>query len=205
MLFPHCNVHLIVVSEANNYFVDFISKAYQALTDPVSRQNYEKYGHPDGRQVLHIPNLLRACNKEFFCVFPPLKDSLTSWFALWYLCSGVPDRDCFALLPNEQWWTLWWTYFTWNCRNCYSGSLDYSSGVSIMVIKIHRKLYHVWYLNHILPHGETFSRSKVRRFFSPYASIFSRSLKVSIFMSDFFCLMCPSTTKIFAFILVWNF
>lgn len=36
--------------EANKYFVDFISKAYQALTDPVSRQNYEKYGHPDGRQ-----------------------------------------------------------------------------------------------------------------------------------------------------------
>ncbi|KAF6153662.1 hypothetical protein GIB67_027529 [Kingdonia uniflora] len=36
--------------EANTYFVDFISKAYQALTDPVSRENFEKYGHPDGRQ-----------------------------------------------------------------------------------------------------------------------------------------------------------
>ncbi|KMT16159.1 hypothetical protein BVRB_3g053200 [Beta vulgaris subsp. vulgaris] len=36
--------------EANKYFVEYISKAYQALTDPVSRENYEKYGHPDGRQ-----------------------------------------------------------------------------------------------------------------------------------------------------------
>lgn len=36
--------------EANQYFVEFISKAYQALTDPISRENYEKYGHPDGRQ-----------------------------------------------------------------------------------------------------------------------------------------------------------
>ncbi|KAL8140567.1 hypothetical protein V2J09_006588, partial [Rumex salicifolius] len=36
--------------EAHKYFVDFISKAYQALTDPVARENYEKYGHPDGRQ-----------------------------------------------------------------------------------------------------------------------------------------------------------
>ncbi|XP_047325395.1 dnaJ protein ERDJ2A-like [Impatiens glandulifera] len=36
--------------EAHNYFVEYISKAYQALTDQVSRENYEKYGHPDGRQ-----------------------------------------------------------------------------------------------------------------------------------------------------------
>lgn len=38
-------------TEANKYFVESISKAYQALTDPVSRENFEKYGHPDGRQV----------------------------------------------------------------------------------------------------------------------------------------------------------
>uniref|UniRef100_A0A2N9H4V7 J domain-containing protein n=1 Tax=Fagus sylvatica TaxID=28930 RepID=A0A2N9H4V7_FAGSY len=35
---------------ANKYFVEYISKAYQALTDPISRENFEKYGHPDGRQ-----------------------------------------------------------------------------------------------------------------------------------------------------------
>ncbi|KAI4335150.1 hypothetical protein L6164_013823 [Bauhinia variegata] len=36
--------------EAHKHFVEFIAKAYQALTDPVARENYEKYGHPDGRQ-----------------------------------------------------------------------------------------------------------------------------------------------------------
>ncbi|KAK4745405.1 hypothetical protein SAY87_011717 [Trapa incisa] len=36
--------------EAHTYFVESISKAYQALTDPVSRENFEKYGHPDGKQ-----------------------------------------------------------------------------------------------------------------------------------------------------------
>ncbi|MQL93014.1 hypothetical protein Taro_025654 [Colocasia esculenta] len=39
---------------AHKYFVEFISKAYQALTDPVSRENYENYGHPDGRQGLQM-------------------------------------------------------------------------------------------------------------------------------------------------------
>lgn len=37
--------------QAAQYFASFISKAYAALTDEVSRQNYEKYGHPDGPQV----------------------------------------------------------------------------------------------------------------------------------------------------------
>ena len=37
--------------KAHVYFAEYITKAYQALTDEVSRQNYEKYGHPDGQQV----------------------------------------------------------------------------------------------------------------------------------------------------------
>lgn len=40
--------------DAHKYFVEFISKAYQALTDPISRENFEKYGHPDGRQGFQI-------------------------------------------------------------------------------------------------------------------------------------------------------
>ena len=32
------------------YFAESITKAYKALTDEVSRENYEKYGHPDGQQ-----------------------------------------------------------------------------------------------------------------------------------------------------------
>ncbi|KAL5991055.1 DnaJ protein erdj2a [Asimina triloba] len=31
-----------------------LQQAYQALTDPVSRENFEKYGHPDGRQGLQM-------------------------------------------------------------------------------------------------------------------------------------------------------
>jgi translocation protein SEC63 len=31
-----------------------IAKAYEALTDPVSRENYEKYGSPDGKQALEV-------------------------------------------------------------------------------------------------------------------------------------------------------
>eukprot|EP00798_Chlamydomonas_sp_ICE-L_P029523 gene29523-5873_t len=37
--------------KAHAYFAESITKAYQALTDDVSRANYEKYGHPDGPQV----------------------------------------------------------------------------------------------------------------------------------------------------------
>lgn len=36
------------------YFASHISKAYAALTDEVSRQNYEKYGHPDGPQGMNL-------------------------------------------------------------------------------------------------------------------------------------------------------
>lgn len=39
---------------AHKYFVESIAKAYQALTDPIARENYEKYGHPDGRQVTYL-------------------------------------------------------------------------------------------------------------------------------------------------------
>ncbi|CAI9092312.1 OLC1v1027511C1 [Oldenlandia corymbosa var. corymbosa] len=53
---------------ANKYFVEYISKAYQALTDPISRENFEKYGHPDGRQGFEIgialPQFLLNMNGE---------------------------------------------------------------------------------------------------------------------------------------------
>ena len=32
------------------YFAESITKAYKALTDDAARENYEKYGHPDGQQ-----------------------------------------------------------------------------------------------------------------------------------------------------------
>ena len=56
----HAYVFLFLFfSVANKYFVEYISKAYQALTDPISRENFEKYGHPDGRQVMHLYSLVK--------------------------------------------------------------------------------------------------------------------------------------------------
>ena len=46
--------------EANKYFAEYITKAYQALSDPVARDNYEKYGHPDGQQV----STVRMCRNS---------------------------------------------------------------------------------------------------------------------------------------------
>jgi translocation protein SEC63 len=40
--------------KAAAYFASHISKAYKALTDEVSRMNYEKYGHPDGPQGMNM-------------------------------------------------------------------------------------------------------------------------------------------------------
>jgi hypothetical protein len=54
-LYTACSVHPCPLQnpdpKAAAYFAAYISKAYAALTDDVSRQNYEKYGHPDGPQV----------------------------------------------------------------------------------------------------------------------------------------------------------
>lgn len=40
--------------EAADYFAEYIAKAYKALTDETSKENYAKYGHPDGRQAVTI-------------------------------------------------------------------------------------------------------------------------------------------------------
>ncbi|KAG2441769.1 hypothetical protein HXX76_003382 [Chlamydomonas incerta] len=40
--------------KAHSYFAEYITKAYQALTDEAARKNYEKYGHPDGPQALDV-------------------------------------------------------------------------------------------------------------------------------------------------------
>ena len=39
---------------ASKYFAEYITKAHTALTDETAKQNYEKYGHPDGPQALDI-------------------------------------------------------------------------------------------------------------------------------------------------------
>ncbi|GIL87084.1 hypothetical protein Vretimale_14247 [Volvox reticuliferus] len=40
--------------KAHAYFAEYITKAYQALTDEVSRKNYEVHGHPDGPQAMNV-------------------------------------------------------------------------------------------------------------------------------------------------------
>lgn len=39
---------------AHQYFATYVAKAYKALTDEVSRENYKKYGHPDGPQAMSV-------------------------------------------------------------------------------------------------------------------------------------------------------
>jgi hypothetical protein len=39
---------------ATEYFTNHVAKAYKALTDPASAENYRKYGHPDGPQAMSI-------------------------------------------------------------------------------------------------------------------------------------------------------
>ena len=31
-----------------------VARAYKTLTDPIAKENYEKYGNPDGRQSLAV-------------------------------------------------------------------------------------------------------------------------------------------------------
>lgn len=40
--------------KAHAYFATYVAKAYKSLTDPVSRENYQKYGHPDGPQAMTV-------------------------------------------------------------------------------------------------------------------------------------------------------
>jgi translocation protein SEC63 len=40
--------------EANAYFAEKVTKAYKALTDQAAKENFIKYGHPDGRQAMEI-------------------------------------------------------------------------------------------------------------------------------------------------------
>lgn len=40
--------------EATTYFAEKVTKAYKALTDEAAKENFIKYGHPDGRQAVSI-------------------------------------------------------------------------------------------------------------------------------------------------------
>ena len=40
--------------EAHLFFTDSITPAYKALTNDIARENFEKYGHPDGKQPVRL-------------------------------------------------------------------------------------------------------------------------------------------------------
>lgn len=68
-----------------------VAKAYEALTDEVSKANYEKYGNPDGRQALQLsiglPTfLLNPSNHNviLFMYLLVLVVAIPSCVALWY-------------------------------------------------------------------------------------------------------------------------
>ena len=46
--------------KATDYFASTITKAYEALTDETARENYAKYGHPDGQQSMSVGIALPA-------------------------------------------------------------------------------------------------------------------------------------------------
>ncbi len=54
--------------EANAYFTEKVAKAYKTLTDETARENFKKFGHPDGRQAMEIsvalPDWLFSKDKE---------------------------------------------------------------------------------------------------------------------------------------------
>ena len=48
--------------EAHLFFTDSITPAYKALTDDAARENFEKHGHPDGKQPVRLGvALLNGC------------------------------------------------------------------------------------------------------------------------------------------------
>lgn len=66
-----------------------ISKAYEALTDPTAKENYEKFGNPDGKQALEVsiglPSLLLDNPKVVLVVYLlVMVVAIPSAVALWY-------------------------------------------------------------------------------------------------------------------------
>uniref|UniRef100_A0A7S3R9Y3 J domain-containing protein n=1 Tax=Dunaliella tertiolecta TaxID=3047 RepID=A0A7S3R9Y3_DUNTE len=102
---------------AAEYFASFVSKAYAALTDEVSRGNYEKYGHPDGPQAMNIgvalPNWMFSTDRRVaplmllalvgFGILLPLV--LASWYMLSsnkYVGSGGIMTDTLAIYMHSK-------------------------------------------------------------------------------------------------------
>lgn len=96
--------------EANAYFTEKVAKAYKALTDETARENFKKFGHPDGRQALEIavalPDWLFSKEKE---AAPAILLSLLlggivlplGW-AAWWLRRSRTKVDMKDIAPETQ-------------------------------------------------------------------------------------------------------
>lgn len=144
-MYPKSWLCIYVLSEANKFFVEYISKAYQALTDPISKENFEKYGHPDGKQV--------TC-----CLKPStnLINILWEILKLSWSCAGISNGYRSSSVPAGHRWCFWWNSSTLDCGRLYSFATSYCRDIPLKVIKVYWKLCHASYTVQLLSLNETF-------------------------------------------------
>ncbi len=46
-----------------------VARAYKTLTDPVAKENFEKFGNPDGRQSLAVRGVEARLGAALPCIF----------------------------------------------------------------------------------------------------------------------------------------
>lgn len=174
-------------SEANKYFVEYISKAYQALTDPISRENFEKYGHPDGRQAMFRSLLIQPfAFSIYFCSWNSPSHNTLKLMSKFIVDTGISNGHCSPSVPARHWWGIWWHTFTLDCWNLYSSATGGSCYLSLKVSKIHRKLCHASYTVHILLLYETFFGPKVLAS-SPYFFTINQLFWLFTILTTYYC------------------
>jgi len=88
-----------------------ITKAYYALTDPTTRDNYERYGNPDGQQgpasmTYGLPTFLSEKKYEVYVLIAYLVLFITIPLYLFYKFFGAPGKtfsDTGVMTETVQW------------------------------------------------------------------------------------------------------
>lgn len=96
--------------EANAYFTEKVAKAYKALTDEAARENFKKFGHPDGRQAMEIsvalPNWFFNKDKDAapFILLSLLLGGIVAplGWAAWWLRRSRTKVDIKDIAPETQ-------------------------------------------------------------------------------------------------------
>lgn len=143
---------ILFISEAHKYFVEYIAKAYQALTDPIARENYEKYGHPDGRQVIK----LKCYDKVISGVLP---FCFTRWWNIHdilYFIAGISNGYSSPSIPAKHWWGIWWNTLALDCWCVHSLAIGCGCCLSLQIIKVYWQLCDASNTFHLLLLHEAF-------------------------------------------------